>query len=698
MSRMLISLIVGLLLGAVITFFVVPRETPVSFGSAVERDDDYVPVISMAEVEVHREDSYESIETIDAVFALPTDFARSEALYVMAGREDTFGVHELIDQAIGITSPEDRRSAIGILLERLTELDPYDALETARQYPLASNPDFESGIWRAWGRLDLEHALTAAENGTRLERNNAAQALYSSVRNFDAATFAQIESALGIGPDSGIRAKQIYALAAESPAAAIAFIESQGSHNEQREQIAILARYLMRLDMSQHQGFVDLVSSDYNRQALQQYLASYGAVADPASALADFEREPANSRYQMQAYNALQTLSREDPEAAIQYVENLTDRNSRRRLIAIVAQGVAAEDPQRALAWAAEFSTGAERSSATMAAIAQIAQTDPQLAVSEARSIDNPSIRNRAMQSAIAVAAQRDPIGSVELLSYVTDEDTRYALLGQVAQTWGQRDFDSATQWIATLGTDEQRVAIQGMAQRFVRQDVGRAIALDQQFPDSASSGLRSQIASSLVQQQSVEAANAYISQYKGTPEYSRLQVSTISAVAQSDPDKAMRMIDGIEEKEYRDQLISGVIARKANDDPRLAMQWAEGISDAAVRQQALGQVATVWSRNDPDQAEAWLQGLPRGATRDSAIVALTSGQNRVDSNSLELINTIDDKAKRKQATAMYVQRVAYMRPGEAERILATMELSDTERRQFQRFIDQVYNNSIHMD
>ena len=71
--------------------------------------------------------------SIEEVVALPTEFARSSALYAIAGRSDSADVQNLIFEANRIADDEERVRLLGILFFRLAETDPRSALALARK-------------------------------------------------------------------------------------------------------------------------------------------------------------------------------------------------------------------------------------------------------------------------------------------------------------------------------------------------------------------------------------------------------------------------------------------------------------------------------------------------------------------------------------------------------------------------------------
>lgn len=681
------TLSIGALLGASATYYYLPTTPQARFAEAPVRDIQSAPEISVAEAETHRADRYASIRTIEDTLALPTDFAETEALFVIAGRADSDEVQNLIHQAARIQDRHDRQAALGILFLRLTELDPYSALAISRTPAFRSDESHERSVWVAWGRLDLDAALGAAAKGSPAEKNRAAQSLYAAMRIPDDQKMERIRSTLGVAPGRGARAQRLYALADESPAAAINYIESLTTPLEQTELYGWLAQHLSRTDRIADANLEELIQSQRNRQIFKQYVMMYGAQRDPEAALQQYLSGPMNGRTHDQAYVAFQQLAQQDPETALNYLDKMPRGQARQNLVAMVAGVLAKTDPPRALEWARQNDPTGEQM-ALVQVIGQIAQSDPQLALTEAQAIENRYMRSQAISNVVLMAAQTDPARAATILATISDPDSRRSLLGQLGANWAQTDFEAAVAWTSSLQSDDQRMALTAMGQTLVHNNVDQAIELLDRFPQSNAGRLRSQIAQNLVLHRSIDAAQSFIAQYKGSEAYDNLQVAVLSAAASTDPMRAMQLAKAVEDPRSRDQLYASIVGQQAARDPRQALQWMESISNPEARSQALSQIAMSWYSQDPSAARAWVQSLPRGATRDDVIVASSSTRHRSTAESLDLIQTIDDASKRKQAMLVLVQITARSNPAEAKRILTELELSDSERAQYQQMLD----------
>ena len=686
-QKQLTTLFIGAIIGSIATYYLFPSAPESQFSRIIEPVTQDLPEISVAEAQVHREERYAAITTIEETLALPTDFAETEALYAIAGRSDSGAVQNLIYQAARIQDRSDRKGALAILFLRLTELDPRSALAIARSPTFVYDKSIEGSVWVAWGRLNLDAALSAAQEGDSGQKNLAAKSLYASVRDLDNEESRRIQSVLGARPGRTARAQYLYGMVDASPAEAIKYIESLGSLAEQREQFRWLAYRLNQSGRVANSNVAELIQSASNRQMFQQSLLSLGAQSDPETALKTALAQPSDDQSRNRAYAAMRQLASQDPDRALEYLEYFPSQSQRQRLTMSIASGLAQKNPERALAWARENDTS-EIPMILMTIVAQIAQTDPQLALAEAQTIQNKQMRDQVIASVISSVAQSDPARAVETIELISDPISRRESISRLAVTWAQMDFDGAIAWVTSLDGNERRRALQQMGQNLVHTDIDRAIRFLNRFPADAGAHLKFQIAQSLARQQTIDAAQSFISQFKGSSDYSRLQVAVISSAASRDPSSAMRMARAVEDGPARDQLYATIVGQQAARDPQQALQWLESISNEKSRVVATSHIARNWYSQNPAAAHTWLRGLPRGAERDSAIVAIVSTQRDSTSDIEQLIESIDNVAQRKQAQLAHIMILARSSPVEAERLLKDIDLSEEERAQYMRIIE----------
>jgi hypothetical protein len=596
-------------------------------------------------------------------------------------------VQDLIYQAARIGDRTDRQAALGILFLRLTELDPKSALAISRTPAFRSDSRYENQVWLAWGRLDLPAALAEAESGTPAQRSFAAQSLYASARGLDNDNAELIYAALRSKPGRDAKLQHLYALADLSPADAIRYVESLPTAAEQRQQIAWLASYLAKATSTQS-NYAALVQSPANRQFFEQSFLAQAAALNPEAALKTALAGSATPQSQQQAFSALRQLASQDPSKAIEYLEQMPSSPGTRQQAVLIVATIASSEPEMALAWARDNDSSADQSMLT-SVLGQISRLDPQLALSEAQSLDSSQARDRVIATVAMNLADSDPEQAIRVLGQVSSEQMKKSSASQIAAHWAQLDFDGATNWVASLDEDTRRRTLEMIGQRLVHSDVQKTIDLLARFPGNESPALTLQIAQNLAQSQGTDAALTFIGQYKNRPEFGQLQSTVIGMTASSDPARAMRMAEGIEDEQTRNQLYSGVIGQLAATDPQQALQWMSSISTPDARSAAMTQVAMQWYSRDPASASAWIDALPRGSDRDDAILATISAGRESHESVGDLIATIDDEPKRKQATMARIQYLMFTDRAAAEQLLEDSDMTDEEREHFRKLFNK---------
>ena len=687
----MLAILLGTLLGSAATYYLSPRPQTARFAKLLPADRPVAPELSVAEAEVLREESYQSIRTVAETLALPTDFAETEALYALAGRSNSAGIQDLIYEAAGIRERTDRRAALGILFLRLTELDPRSALAIARSPAFAVEPGYERDVWLAWGRLDLSAALRAAENGSSAEKYRAAQALYASVRGLRNEASDLIHSTLGILPGRGVQAQHLYALADRSPVDAIRYIESLNSEQERREHFGWLAMRLSRSGLVNEADYAGLIRSPAHRRLFEQGLAAQKQRSDPEAVVAEVLNGSLTPESMNQAFSALHRLATQDPARAIELLDQLPDSHYSRRYKASVVAAIARSDPDTALAWARDNDSSADQAT-FIGVLSEIANHHPMLAFAEAQGIENAVARDRVITAVAMSIGQSNPTEAMQIVDQIGNERMRENSIGQLAAVWAQSDLDSAMNWVASLQAGARNRALQAMGQNLAYADVDKAISLLDRFPEGNARGLAMQVADNLTRVRGVDAALTFIERYKGRTEYERLQSAVIGTAANSDPERAMHLARSIENGPARDRLYAQIIGRQAARDPQKALQWMNAIADESARTTATSQLVMAWMHRDASAAMAWVESLPNGSTRDDAIVS-AAGTGPSDASLSGLISSINDPVKRQQATILHIQVLSRTDPDAAERLMNEADFSPEDRAQVEQFMNRSFRH-----
>ena len=645
-----------LLAGAAIGAFVAGQFRQTSpaarFEVPVERDLDATHEMSAEEAETVRRDRFASIHTIEDTLALPTDFAETEALYVIAGRADAEEVQNLIYQAGRIRELEDRHAALGILFLRLTELDPKSAVAIARSPMFGAEKSYEEAVWTAWGRLDLDGALAAAKQADRQQRELVAQALYASLRGLGDARVEKIDSALGIEPGRNVRAQHLYALFTESPAEAIRYIESQPPV-VQGELYGTLASFVSRAGIAVSPKVLDLITSPMNREMFDRSLGMLQAASEPEAVLGKALAAGERGRDRNEVLTALRTLARSDPD--------------------------------KALDWARSLGYATDESMLT-AVIGLIAGSDPDRALNEARSLSTPELRSSMFATIASQAKSADEVNRI--LAMIDDPGQRRRAIYQVAMRMAMKAPADAVAWASTLPDAERQVALQPVGQQLVRTDIDAAIALLGRLPAESSTDLAGQIASSLAQRGSGEEALAFIAQYKDTAAYPEMQMTVLNQLSNSNPEVALRMAQRIDNVQLRGRAYATIAGNYAKSDLPQATSILNYIEDPRSRMYAINSIVHVLNRRDPNAARNWVIALPPGSDRDAGISRLIATSRAPPRDAQALIDSIGDDEMRKHATLSYAVQLGSSNPDQARKLLDGLDLTDQERQQYERVIN----------
>ncbi|MEO0617083.1 MAG: hypothetical protein AAFY69_13215 [Pseudomonadota bacterium] len=688
MRKQLGFLILGAALGAVGTYALTERPVDAAFSAAPERDIGEVAPLSVQAAEQHRAERYAEITTIAETLALPTDFAQTEALYVIAGRSSSAELQDLIYDAARISERLDRSAALQILFLRLTELDPMSAVAIAQSPAFANERGFERAVWENWGRVDLDAALDAASGLSGADRRRAARSLYASLRGIDDTQAQYIESTLGIAPDSNARMLRIAALAQDNPIEALAYVESFPNTQERYQYASSLAMTLaQRLGPEQASQYSELVQDELVRQVYVATLNNLRARNDPASALERVLSDRITDQSRRSAAQAYQQLVAQDLDAAETWFQRASDPRLKDTFGQLLAARMAAEDPTRALAWVKANDTGRQHK-LLGTVLTQVARNDPELALMEAQTIAHYQTRESTLSSVMRSVASDDPVRAAQLIEMLGDSGSRQSLITLVAQQWAQRDWRSAYDWIDSTDVPNRRAALDSIGTTLLNKDLDAAAELLTRLPESSSASLRLQIASRYAQQRSVAEAERFVSQFAGDADYAQLLGNVATAAAAQDSTAAIRIARRIESAELRDRIYSETLSQQANRDPLGAMQQLDLISTEAARSSAMQMIINRWQRSDPTAAMDYVENLPAGQTRDmgisTAIRSLEPGSDRA----MALARSIANAQLRQQTIMNQFYRVANNDPARAQRLLGSVDLDPEYRRQIQSMID----------
>ncbi len=645
-------------------------------------------------VETLRKAQFSSIRTIEDTLALPTDFAETEALYALAGRSSASELQDLIYQAARIREHQDRNYAVGILLARLTELDPRSAVAIAASPLLAGPYPHERQVWIAWARLDFDAALEAASETSGPRRHRVAQALYRSLRQIDPVRDDAILDALGARASLEVISQRVAWLAEDSPSTAVGYIESLKTSSEQRRAVQAFATSLSGRLARDGQESAQAVADLFGSAALgRQFLTMvrYRMLQnDPETVLSALQAsgQLGQQRRLDEVIAAIGQLARQDPERARAIVDEF-DGERRKQALQSVASLLVEVDPEATLEWvrARDDSPG---QLVMVGVLTQLARSNPDLALVEAELIGNRIVRDRAVAAIVQSAANADPEKASTLLAMLDKTSHRRQALQHIATRWATIDLDGAMAWQSGLPEHERRQVLQQMATSLLRTDIDAAISLLPGLDEPVAVGLASSIASALGQRRSYDEAMAFVERYRGQPQYDALKIQAVTSLAASDPDRAIAVLQGMPRGQQHDQVVGLIAQRIAADDPDKALRLSDGIADDEARSQTRALIVQGWFANDPARALQFLNTLPAGAERDTIAASSATALGAADPQSaMQVFDSIGNPALRSQAIASYAMQIYRNDPVRAERLLSEADIDPALREQYLQMLRQ---------
>lgn len=694
MKHSLLAALAGLVIGAVITWTVVaPDEYRIDEPSVeIVRDILDVPKMSVAAAEKHREDRYAALQSIDQIYALPSEFGRAEALYALAGRSDSGGVQILIFEANRIANTEERSGALNILFFRLAELDPQSALALTRMEYFRGDKNYERRVWISWGRRDLEAALAAANAESLSSRKNAAaQSLFVAFGYMGNEITDRIEKELGVKPDRSTRGRFIYRLADESPAKAIAFINAMESGVTQQEMVTWLAFHMARHHPENASSYSVLFDNSLYKVSYERIIASNVAAENPAEIL---DRMLASGRAGLsrsEIYSAMRGVARGDLDVAMGYYARMRTTEDKNFMADSIASALADKDVDAALAWARDNDSG-DMPELEMQVLQYLARRDLARAIAETGNTANAQIRNNMLTTIIQTAAQTNPQEAIKYLSLIENPNRRADIAQQTMSSWVRADADAAVDWLLAQDRETAGQYLSGSARWNLRTSVDATIRLLPLVDEGNQQTWRYQIARALTTERTASEAMSFISQFEGEPGYGNLQTAVIAGIAENDILTARLMADQLPNGDAKDSAYAQLMQTRAATHPREAIAWLGLINDEASRRTAAAAAVRQWYANDPAGAQQWVRNLPQGNVRDDAINSLVTQWRDFGVEQEELIASMTDDGKRNQARVRQILIVMQRDPARARQLLDGLDLPSHERQRLETALNNRYN------
>lgn len=693
MTRAVIALVLGALLGVGATLWLSPAAVP-------QRPlDPWLPAEPIAAP---------AANTVAPAAAREAtrDFYRQ-----LADADET-ELASLIRQTATRTPSTDRALALGVLFKRYAELDAVRAVRLAREVDAGGTA--LGIVYGAWARAAPEQVLAALSTVTSPDdAADVALAVILALGN-DAAAVRRVAAVLGARSEetSPGNALPTVAPAFALPGArsALALTAQRWADLDARRALAVArelgdARIRASFEIAAlralareapNEAFAYLEALDASTMQPATVAGALGelARANPERLLSVARELPADAR-RMAEMAALQLLAERDPLAAMRHLDNAPLGPERQMLLQVIGRAYGRRDASAALAWARERRT---EPMLVGAVIGGVAEADPERALDLGLGLTSPMERMQAVQMAIMTTAGDDAKAEAiaNRLLALDDPAIRDNMASMAISMWAQRAPDRAMNWLLARGHDAPPNAFAQLGQQLAMRDPQSAVGYTAQVPDSA----REQWANGVgigYAQSSAQGAIDWLDRFRGEEWYGRTAGTVAMAIAQRDGAAAARLFDQLEPDASGappTRLVSVIAANWANQNPAAAADWAIERASEQERDMTVRNVLNVWSNQDADGARQWTLRLPQGATRDAALTSVLTttvmqrGQGTVD---VGLLNAFASPQTRQGAVMQIVQGLAYGDPAKA-RAIADAHLDPAFRTQAERMIEAARN------
>ena len=313
--------------------------------------------------------------------------------------------------------------------------------------------------------------------------------------------------------------------------------------------------------------------------AVQVFYSAYGYMGNKDTDYIEAELGiPPSRNIQAQYIN---TLARDNPRAAIEYISDMPGGQTRDQLIAVLGSILAKSMPNEAAGFAEFFASNRDRQVYTNAVGGTVVTQDPEQTLRALMSGPRTPQRRGQISSAINMLASTDLDKALLYYSEASPQDRQHMLFA-VARELVQRDPAAAIEWARSNRSRSNQV-----------DEFSTIVGLVAQFePELA-----------------LQAAETV----KNLDERRNLLAQVVAQIAQDDRAMAINYLATIENKQEFNLLAMRIVPRWAVDEPQAALAWIAS-NDNVNAQQMYNIIGHQMVNYDVDLARRLLPGIPGDA------------------------------------------------------------------------------------
>ncbi|MGB0744524.1 MAG: hypothetical protein ACPGSB_08355 [Opitutales bacterium] len=323
----------------------------------------------------------------------------------------------------------------------------------------------------------------------------------------------------------------------------------------------------------------------------------------------------------------------------------------------------ALDDPEAAMQWLQEQSTGSERLRGMLEVVALWAAKDSESALLWLESNAQGLARLETLNSGVELWAQRDPKAAANWIDGMANDGSKIAAAKSLASNWAKTDPATASAWVDTLPKGP------------LRQEAASALAISWMETDPAG-------ATAWATQEALRTVN------------NQALLETIKIYAQTSPDEAEAFIrqlgpvDPFATNDIGRNYVEQFIHARAESDPAGTAKWLQSLppGDPLYQTKHAQNILSIWTKTDSIAASAWLSEQPLGAERDAAIVGFAETIQKFEPEAAATwANTISNPEQRVEQLTNSIRTWANSEPQAALEWVIHSELEPALQEQLAR-------------
>jgi hypothetical protein len=349
-------------------------------------------------------------------------------------------------------------------------------------------------------------------------------------------------------------------------------------------------------DVQDFESFLRGVVHEWVTQNRDEALASCGSV-DSLSLRSALTAE------------AISTIGEHDRKWVSEWVNSQPPGDVRDKVVQDLANSWSKEDPTAAAQWALSLTDEVAKKHALESVLQNWAADNPEAVVQWLNTLSPGTLRDDAIATFAMEWAAHFPADAAKWAGTLAGTPEGDAAIEAIATKWGYQSPQAALEWLMNLPNPEQRAAtIAGLFAYYAEANPAAAIKMTGQLQtaDLQEQALLS-VASTWAGNNPVEAMN-WINSVFGNDLRNRAYEAALSVWSVRDASGASTWIQSLPSGPAKDSAMVGFTTALAQSDPRRALDMATKIQDPQVLSGLIPNVFSQWSSTHPGPANKWLE------------------------------------------------------------------------------------------